>query len=144
MERQTSTTPELNPPDEVMTGEILDRSVDFDDIDYFTHADLLYDLAGQLVQHLRGYLSEDGTISVLDRDRRLIARDIHAQMMARFWEESTAYEVQVSRGFTELKPCNYIATAGQSCCCLAVVPARVGLHGKRRRQIVEVSARTSR
>jgi type III restriction enzyme len=79
--------------------------VDFDDIDYFTHADLLYDLAGpdgaapaQLP--VRGAEA----VSVLDRDRRLIAREIHAQMMAHFWEEATEYEVQVSRGFTELKP----------------------------------------
>ena len=93
---------------------IVHALVDFDDIDYFTHADLLYDLAGQMVQHLRGYLSEDEAISVLDRDRRLIAREIHAQMMAHFWEEATDYEVQVSRGFTELKPCNYTATAGQT------------------------------
>lgn len=93
---------------------IVHALVDFDDIDYFIHADLLYDLAGQMVQHLRGYLSEDEAISVLDRDRRLIAREIHAQMMAHFWEEATEYEVQVSRGFTELKPCNYTATAGQT------------------------------
>lgn len=93
---------------------IVHALVDFDDIDYFTHADLLYDLAGQLVQHLLGYLSEDEARSVLDRDRRLIAREIHAQMMAHFWEQATAYEVQVSRGFTELKPCNYTATAGQT------------------------------
>ena len=93
---------------------IVHALVDFDDIDYFTHADLLYDLAGQMVQHLRGYLSEDEAISVLDRDRRLIAREIHAQMMVHFWEEATEYEVQVSRGFTELKPCNYTATAGQT------------------------------
>lgn len=93
---------------------IVHALVDFDDIDYFTHADLLYDLAGQMVQHLRGYLSEDEAISVLDRDRRLIAREIHAQMMAHFWEDATEYEVQVSRGFTELKDCNYTATAGQT------------------------------
>ncbi|WP_449371094.1 DEAD/DEAH box helicase family protein [Thiomonas sp.] len=93
---------------------IVHALVDFDDVDYFTHADLLYDLAGQMVQHLRGYLSEIDAISVLDRDRRLIAREIHAQMMAHFWEDATEYEVQVSRGFTELKPCNYTATAGQT------------------------------
>lgn len=87
--------------------------VDFDDIDYFSHADLLYDLAGQMVRHLLGYLSEDEVRNVLDRDRRLIAREIHAQMMAHFWEAASGYEVQVSRGFTELKPCNYTATAGQ-------------------------------
>lgn len=93
---------------------IVHALVDFDDVDYFTHADLLYDLAGQMVQHLRGYLSEEEAISVLDRDRRLIAREIHAQMMAHFWEQATEYELQVSRGFTELKPCNYTATAGQT------------------------------
>jgi type III restriction enzyme len=93
---------------------IVHALVDFDDIDYFTHADLLYDLAGQMVQHLSGYLSEVEVQSVLDRDRRLIAREIHAQMMAHFWQEATEYEVKVSRGFTELKPCNYTAAAGQT------------------------------
>ncbi|MGZ0019848.1 DEAD/DEAH box helicase [Nitrosomonas sp. wSCUT-2] len=93
---------------------IVHALVDFDDIDYFTHADLLYDLASQMVQHLRGYLSEEEAINVLGRDRRLIAREIHAQMLTHFWEEATEYEVQVSRGFTELKPCNYTAIAGQT------------------------------
>ncbi len=95
---------------------IVHALVDFDDIDYFTHAGLLYDLAGQMVQHLRSYLSEDEATSILDRDRRLIAREIHAQMMAHFWEKATDYEVQVSRGFTELKPCNYTAVADQTPC----------------------------
>ncbi|MEI8570970.1 type III restriction endonuclease subunit R [Methylomonas sp. LW13] len=93
---------------------IVHALVDFDDIDYFTHAELLYDLAGQMVRHFSSYLSEAEVLSVLDRDRRLIAREIHAQMMAHFWEEATEYEVKVSRGFTELKPCNYTATAGQT------------------------------
>ncbi len=93
---------------------IVHALVDFDDIDYFTHADLLYDLAGQMVRHLQNYLSESEAVSVLNRDRRLIAREIHAQMMAHFFEEATEFEVQVSRGFTELKPCNYTATAGQA------------------------------
>jgi type III restriction enzyme len=93
---------------------IVHALLDFDDIDYFTQSELLYDLAGQMVRHLRGYLSEDETLGVLDRDRRLIAREIHAQMMAHFWEEATEYEVQVSRGFTALKPCHYTATAGQA------------------------------
>jgi type III restriction enzyme len=87
--------------------------IDFDDIDYDTHADLLYDLAGQMVQHLLGYLSEDDARNVLDRDRRLIARAIHVQMMEHFREEATTYEVKVSRGFTELKLCNYSVMPGQ-------------------------------
>ncbi|SBV37654.1 conserved hypothetical protein [uncultured Stenotrophomonas sp.] len=87
--------------------------VNFDDIDYFTQAELLYDLAGQMVRHLQGYLSESEVIEVLDRHRELIAREIHAQMQAHFWEQATGYDVQVSRGFTELKPCNYTTTAGR-------------------------------
>jgi type III restriction enzyme len=93
---------------------IVHALVDFDDIDYFTHADLLYDLAGQMVTHLRSYLSESEAANVLDRDRRLIAREIHAQMMAHFFEDVTAFEVQVSRGFTELKSCNYTTVEGQA------------------------------
>jgi type III restriction enzyme len=93
---------------------IVHALVDFDDIDYFTHADLLYDLAGQMVQHLNGYLSEADTLNVLDAQRKTIAKEIHSQMMAHFFEEATDFEVQVSRGFTEIRPCNYTATAGQA------------------------------
>ncbi|MCB1631673.1 MAG: type III restriction endonuclease subunit R, partial [Pseudomonadales bacterium] len=53
-------------------------------------------------------------LNVLDGQRKTIANEIHAQMMAHFFEEATEFEVQVSRGFTELKPCNYTATAGQA------------------------------
>ncbi len=84
--------------------------VDFDDIDYQAHADLLYDLAGQAVRHFLGYLSEDEARAVLDHNRRLIADNIHAQMMEHFWEKAGGYEVHVSRGFTRLKPCAYTAS----------------------------------
>ncbi len=87
--------------------------VDFDDIDYHSQADLLYDLAGQAVQHFLGYLSEGEARAVLDHNRRLIADNIHAQMMEHFWEKASGYEVQVSRGFTQLKPCTYTASKKQ-------------------------------
>jgi type III restriction enzyme len=93
---------------------IVHALVDYDEIDYVAHADLLYDLSGQMVQHLLSYLSEDEARNVLDKDRRLIASEIHAQMAAHFWQKATSYEVKVSRGFTEMKPCNYTATAGQT------------------------------
>ena len=92
---------------------IVHALIGFDDIDYFTQAELLYDLAGQMVQHLQSYLSENETIAVLDANRQLIAKQIHAQMMAHFWEKSAGYDVKVSRGFTELKPCNYTTSAGR-------------------------------
>jgi type III restriction enzyme len=39
--------------------------IDFDDISYDDHADLLYDLAGQMEKHLLSYLSEEDARNVL-------------------------------------------------------------------------------
>ena len=85
--------------------------VDFDDISYDDHADLLYDLAAQTVRHFRAYLSEDDTRKVLRCYQRDIARYIHAQMQQHYWEEAVGYEVKISKGFTELKPSAYSASA---------------------------------
>lgn len=94
---------------------IVKKLIDFEDIDYFTQAELLYDLAGQAVAHYKTQnYSENELHEVFDTYGAELARLIRAEMMAHFWEEATEYEVQVSRGFTELKPCNYTAIAGQT------------------------------
>ena len=41
---------------------IVHALTDFDDIDYTVHAGLLYDLAGQMVVHLRSYLTEEDEV----------------------------------------------------------------------------------
>ena len=87
--------------------------VDFDDVAYDDHADLLYDLAGQTVRHFRSYLSEEDTRKVLRCYQRDIARFIHAQMQQHYWEEADAYETKVSKGFTDLKNSAYTLVAGQ-------------------------------
>ncbi len=93
---------------------IVHALVDFDDIDYFSHAELLYGLAGQVVQHLQSYLSESEVRNVLNHNRKLIAHELHSQMMAHFWERATEYDVQVSRGFTELRQSVYTLQPGQT------------------------------
>ncbi|ACI97544.1 DEAD/DEAH box helicase [Rhodospirillum centenum] len=85
--------------------------IDFDDIAYDDHADLLYDLAGQMTSHLLGYLSSDDARRVLRFHQREIARFVHAQMQAHYWEEAVDYEVVVSKGFTELKTSAFTASA---------------------------------
>lgn len=94
---------------------IVKKLIDFDDIDYFTQSALLYDLAGQAVSHYQAQnYSESELHEVFDTYGSELARLIRAEMMDHFWEEATEYEVQVSRGFTELKACNYTVTAGQT------------------------------
>lgn len=86
---------------------IVSGLVNFDDISYDDHADLLYDLATQTVRHFESYLSTDDTRKVLRCYQRDIARFIHAQMQAHYWEDTAGYEVKISKGFTELKPSAY-------------------------------------
>jgi type III restriction enzyme len=88
--------------------------VDFNDIAYDEHADLLYDLAGQVARHFLTYLAEDDARKVLRLYQRDIARFVHTQMLAHFWEETVGYEVRISRGFTELKPSAYTTAADES------------------------------
>jgi type III restriction enzyme len=90
-------------PEDYVVGGL----VDFDDISYDDHADLLYDLAGQTVRHFRTYLSEEDARKVLRCYQRDIARFIHSQMQDYYWEEAVGYEVRVSKGFTALKSSAY-------------------------------------
>jgi type III restriction enzyme len=84
--------------------------IDFDDISYDSHADLLYDLSGQMVRHLLGYLAEDEARNVLQYYQKQLAEFIHAQMQSHQWESATAYEVKVNKGFSELKQSAFTAT----------------------------------
>lgn len=97
--------------------------VDFDDISYDDHADLLYDLAGQTVRHFQTYLSPDDTRKVLRCYQKPIARFIHGQMQAHSWEAAAGYEVKVSAGFTPLKESAYTHAAGAAPIDFRVSPA---------------------
>ncbi len=112
--QQTTLTAQVGISESRPENYIIHGLVDFDDISYDEHADLLYDLAGQAVKHFESYLSsEDEVVNVLDSNRKLIADAIHVQMVEHFWEETSEYEVEVHGGFTPLKPCAYTAAAGQ-------------------------------
>ncbi len=87
---------------------------DFNDISYDDHADLLYDLAGQMIRHLLGYLSADETSNVLRYYQKPLAAFIHTQMQAHHWENVTGYDVTISKGFTDLKPRAFTAVAGRT------------------------------
>ena len=86
--------------------------VDFDDVSYDAHADLLYDLASQVVKHLSSYLpDEHETRKVLSCYQRDIARFVHVQMQEHYWEKASGYEVKSSNSFTKLKERAYTASA---------------------------------
>ncbi|XWK88322.1 MAG: DEAD/DEAH box helicase family protein [Phormidium sp.] len=90
---------------------VVNNLVNFNDISYDENADLLYDLAGQVVSHFMTYLSEEDTQKVLHYYQREIANFLHSQMQQHFWEETIGYEVKISKGFTSLKDSAYTTNA---------------------------------
>jgi type III restriction enzyme len=96
--------------EERLEDYVVSGLIDFPDIAYDDHADLLYDLAGQVARHLRSYLSEEEARQVLTLHQREIARAVHAQMQDHFWQDDTIeYHHEVRQGFTEIKESAFTA-----------------------------------
>ena len=88
--------------------------VDYNDISYDDHADLLYKLAGQAVAHLRSYLpTEEAVLNVLQYHQHRLGEIIHNQMAGHHWEQVAGYTANVSKGFTTLRANTFSATAGE-------------------------------
>jgi type III restriction enzyme len=78
--------------------------IDQADICYDEHADLLYDLSGQVVAHLRSYLADDKEVrTILQYHQNDLVAFIAAQMREHRKVSDTGFEVRISRGFTPLK-----------------------------------------
>jgi type III restriction enzyme len=89
--------------------------IDFNDIYYDDHAALLYQLARQVVEHLRSYLkSDDEVVNVLQYHQQVLVNLIHVQVQGHYKENATAYKAHVSKGFTTLHSNNYSAPAGET------------------------------
>lgn len=84
---------------------IVRNLIDFDDVHYDSQSDLLYDLAGQVVAHVRTYVeSEDQLRNVLQYHQKSLANVVHAQMQDHSWEKQDGFDVVVSPGRMTLKP----------------------------------------
>jgi len=77
--------------------------LDAPEIDYDSHAKLLYKLSAQVVGKLRSYLSDDEAIrNVLRAHRRTFVELIRAQMRDHSFEEAASYEPVVAEGWIRL------------------------------------------
>lgn len=91
---------------------IVRNLVDFEDISYEDHADILYKLSSQVVDKLRSYLkNEDDVLNVVQFNQRSFANFIHSQMRTHWWQEvDDGYEVRISRGYQTFSDCSHIAS----------------------------------
>lgn len=102
-------------PEERLEDYLVRGLIDFDDISYDDHAELLYKLAGLMVRHLQSYLAgEEDIRNVLQYHQAQLVDIIHLQMQEHYEQKATDYEVHVTRGFTRLRPNNYSIPAGEA------------------------------
>jgi type III restriction enzyme len=101
-------------PEERLEDYLVRGLIDFNDICYDDHSELLYKLAEQVVAHLRSYLhSEEEVVNVLQYHQQTLVNLIHAQMQEHYEEKAASYEARVSKGFMTLRPNNYSAPTGE-------------------------------
>jgi type III restriction enzyme len=92
---------------------IVEHLVDYDDISYDEHAELIYDLATQSVSFFRDAreYNEDELHNVFFGFGKSIAENIHAQMAEHYWEKASSYETSITAGFVPL--CDAAYTTGE-------------------------------
>jgi type III restriction enzyme len=82
--------------------------VTYDDISYDHHADFLYELATQVVDHLRSYLKDEVAVdNVLRYYQHDLGRLIHSQLVLHQYEDATKYITHYGQGFTRFKDSPY-------------------------------------
>ncbi|KPB59927.1 DEAD/DEAH box helicase [Pseudomonas amygdali] len=84
-----------------------------DEVDYDQYADLLYKLAGQMINHLQSYLGNaDAVENVLLYWQKQLSDFIWFQMQENVRTTPTDYRGKVTQGFDVLKPAAYTLPAG--------------------------------
>lgn len=91
--------------EERLENYVIRDLINHDILDYDEHADMLYKLAGQVVERFKSYLIDDLEVeNVLIHNQPTITNFILTQLMKYYWVNSTDYKVVVRSGFTILKP----------------------------------------
>lgn len=90
-------------PEKIIVNELINAPK----IDYDSQADLLFKLAGQAVQKLASYLSEEDTLNVVQYQKRELARFIYVQMEPHFYSETPRYLELGVLPFTRIEDHNF-------------------------------------
>lgn len=94
---------------------IVRNLMDLNQIDYDSHAGMLYKLAGQLVIYLEAkWTDREKVENILIYYQRQIRDFIWAQMQDQQWSSPTGYQAKVIQGFDVLKPNMYSISASET------------------------------
>ncbi|MFJ7369384.1 DEAD/DEAH box helicase family protein [Lysinibacillus sp. NPDC098008] len=108
-ERSTLNTSGMIYKQENLADYIIEQLMNYSDISYDDHAELLYNLVGQLIKHLQSYLADDEAVeNVLAYNSKQLASHIHEQMQEYYYQTSeNEYDVKISKGYEQLGNVHY-------------------------------------
>lgn len=93
---------------------IVRNLMDLNEIDYDSHAEMLYKLSAQLVKYLKHkWQDKDKVENILIYYQRQIRDFIWVQMQSHQWSSPTGYQAKVIQGFDVLKPNMYSLAASE-------------------------------
>lgn len=88
-----------------LEDHIVSKLIDYPEVDYDTHAEILYDLAEQAVKHHRQRFADEGQLtSVVRGHARSMAESIFSQMKLHMWRQQSSYRVSILSAFSQLRP----------------------------------------
>ena len=77
---------------------IVRELINYDDVSYYEHAELIHELSGQAVAHFKTYLqSDDDLHNILGNYGKTITENIHLQMAVHYYEDISESEVVISQ-----------------------------------------------
>jgi type III restriction enzyme len=102
------------PKESQVENYLVKHLMDYPQVDYDTQADLLYKLAGQMIDHLRSYLpNEQDVENVALAHGKMLAQRIFARMKQHYRETPADYQASKTRSFRTLQPQHYSYAASK-------------------------------
>lgn len=136
--RRTLARGETGAREDRVENYIVRHLVDYPEVDYDAHADLLYKLAGQIVTHLRTYLPDAEAVeNVALAHGRDLARLAFARLKAHQRQTPAEYRAKLVRQYRALQPQQFAITADrqrpldQPAAPLSATPSFVFYGGRR-------------
>ena len=93
---------------------IVNELINYNEVDYDEHADLLYKLAGQALLSIKAGRDQKSVENIVWNRKKNIAEFIYTQMKPHFYLEAKGFRTEISASFSEIKPHNMSKIAADS------------------------------
>jgi type III restriction enzyme len=85
---------------------IVNELINYNEVDYDEHADLLYKLSGQALESIKAGREQEAVNNIIWNRKKNIAEYIYTQMKPHFFLEAKGFRMEVSASFSAIRPHN--------------------------------------